>query len=140
MLMLAACSETNLKDEVSPYLEYFNADKSEIVLPSNLYEKRNAVSFAGREGSVSMGYRQIKGFSAEGVLTWTSNDAVTHEEFESFKSDVDKYYGFEANEKRVSGNATPRYSWYSRETHREAIAAYDSGYAVVEFYVSLGYS
>ena len=134
---LTACA-ANLTDEVKPYLEYLggSTSSSEITLPKDLYDDQNTVSFAGMEGSVEMGQSLGGYFTHEqevDELTWTSNNKVTHEEFEGFKKNIDKYYGFEAEEVEVLGK--PSYRWEGDDVGCMVTASYDNGHAKVEFQI-----
>lgn len=134
---LTACA-ANLTDEVKPYLEYLggSTSSSEITLPKDLYDDRNTVSFAGMEGSVEMGQSMGGYFMHKqevDELTWTSNNKVTHEEFEGFKKNIDKYYGFEAEEVEVLGK--PSYRWEGDDVGCMVTASYDNGHAKVEFQI-----
>ena len=136
---LAACSSNeNLKDEATQYLKYIapNTVGSHVELPTDLREDMNTVSFAGKEGSVEFSYKKEPtkyGNELYGTVTWTSNGTVTHDEFESFKKNIDKHYGYEANENGSSIGNTKWYSWHDDENDCDVVAKYKDGHAVVSF-------
>ena len=139
VVCLSGCSgsDADLTDEVKPYLEYLGGTSVEIDLPEDLYNDKDSVSFAGKEGSIEMGQSVGAHFlhlSYADELTWTSNDTVTHDEFEKYKKNIDKYYGFEAEEVKVSNRDC--YRWEGDEVGCMVTASYSSGHAKVEFQIS----
>lgn len=131
---LCACGGPDLKDEVKPYMDYLGGSKATIKLPTDLYDDKETVSFAGREGSIEFDQSFGSYFMDEDKvdeIVWTSNDKVTHEQFEDFKKSIDKYYGFEAEEVKVFG--TPAYRWEGDEVGCMVTASYDNGHAEVQF-------
>lgn len=129
------------KSEVEPYLAYLGTNENDITLPEDLYYDRETVTFAGKEGSIYY-EKSILGVMDEidfaDQLEWESNDTVTHEEFERFVKNIDKYFGYEATVKddgvygwKIDESST------NYETYVEA--TYSNGHAIVDFRMSSSY-